>query len=143
MGCSFSIDIGQLLVKMSFESGQAFKVQPLGKMPMARLSDPTRLAAYEDALANWTFTDYVQFELTEEAHRWIRRELGNITLRDVARLMHEFVAGGGEIDEVAETRPEWAGLHEFHYDLRFPIAGRTVYIETRLHYRLPFVADES
>ena len=110
---------------------------------MARLSDVTRLAAYQDALANWAFTDYVQFELTEKAHRWIRRELGNVTLRDISRLMHEFVVAGGEIDEAPETRPEWSGLHEFHFDLRFEIAGRRVYIETRLQYRVPLVADES
>ena len=47
-----------------------------------------------------------------------------------------------EIAEVAETRPEWAD-HAFHYDLRFTINDKRVYIETRLHYREPFAADES
>jgi len=87
--------------------------------------------------------DYIQFELTEEAHRWIRRELTNITQREIGRLMHEHVAAGGEIDEVPETRPEWSGLYEFHHDLRLTIHDKALYIETRLNYRLPIVLDES
>jgi hypothetical protein len=57
--------------------------------------------------------------------------------------MHEYVAVGGEIDEVTEKRSEWRDLHEFHHDLRFEIQGVSVYIETRLIYRLPVVDDES
>ena len=89
------------------------------------------------------FAGYVQFELTGEAYRWIRREFSNITLKEIGRLMHEHVGAGGEIDEVPETRPEWSGLYEFHHDLRFTIQDTIVYIETRLHYRLPVVPDES
>jgi hypothetical protein len=107
------------------------------------LTDPDRLSAYVNALSNWNVGQYIQFELTEEAFRWVRREFGNITLKEVGRLMHEFVAAGGKIDEVPETRPEWAKLHEFHWDLRFDIQAKPVYIETRLHYRLPVVPDES
>lgn len=110
---------------------------------MPPLNDPDRLAAYRDALGNWPVTDYIQFELTEESHRWIRQNLGDITLKELGRLMHEHVAGGGEIDEVRETRPEWSEMHEFHHDLRVTIRGVAVYIETRLNYRLPMVADES
>jgi hypothetical protein len=97
------------------------------------LTDPDRLAAYRDALRNWNVTDYIQFELTEEAHRWIRRELG-ITLKEIGWLMYEHVAGGGEIDEAPETRPEWTDQYEFHHDLRLTINDKQVYIETRLHY---------
>jgi hypothetical protein len=107
------------------------------------LSDSDRLAAYRDALGNWSFTDYIQFELTEEAYRWVRRELLDVTFKDLGRLMCEHVVGGGEIEEVPETRAEWRELHEFHYDLRLQIAGKAVYVETRLNYRLPIVADES
>jgi hypothetical protein len=106
------------------------------------LTDPDRLAAYKDALANWNVTDYVQFELTEQAQRWIERELGYIKYREIGRLMYEYVASGGPIDEVRETRPEWAD-YEFHYDLRFTIHDKPVYIETRLHWRHPVVPDES
>ncbi len=110
---------------------------------MAPLTDPERLAAYKDALGNWSITDYIQYELTERAYKWIKRELHSIALRDISRLMFQFVSGGGEIDEVAETRPEWSEIYEFHYDLRMPIHGKIVYIETRLTYRLPVVDDES
>jgi len=57
--------------------------------------------------------------------------------------MHEFVASGGEVDEVRETRSEWSSEHEFHHDLRFTIAEVAVYVETRLRYRLPLIVDES
>lgn len=110
---------------------------------MPPLSDPDRLAAYMDALGNWNVTDFIQFELTDEAYRWIRRELVEVTLKDIGRLMFEHVDAGGKIDEVRETRPEWSDAYEFHYDFRLPIYGKAVYIETRLHYRLPVVADES
>ena len=31
----------------------------------------------------------------------------NVTLKDIGHLMHEYVAAGGEIDEVVELRAEW------------------------------------
>ena len=110
---------------------------------MAALTDPDRLAAYRDALANWRFDGFTQFEISDQARRWIRFELGNIPFLEIRRLMHEYVAGGGEIDEVRETRPEWRALYDFHYDLRFSILGKPTYIETRLDYHLPVVADEA
>ena len=81
--------------------------------------------------------------MTEQARRWIDRELYSIRLRDISRLLFHFVDGGGEIEEVVETRPQWRDRYEYHYDLRMPIYGKIVYIETRLNYRLPVVADES
>ena len=109
---------------------------------MAPLTDPARLDAYKDGLANWNFNGYIQFELTERAYAWVKRELGNISLKEFGRLMHEYVVAGGEIDEVRETRPEWSD-YEFHYDLRFTIQDKPVYIETRLNYKTPVVPDES
>lgn len=110
---------------------------------MARLTDPERLAAYIDALGNWAVEGYVQFDLNEEAERWIDRELGTrIAQKDLAHMMHQYVAAGGEIDEVRETRPLWDD-YEFHHDLRFTILGKRVYLETRLHYRLPIKPDDS
>lgn len=109
---------------------------------MPRLTDPTRLAAYRDALGNWAVAGYIEFELTDEARRWMKRELDGVTLRQVGCFMCEHVAAGGEIDEVKETRPEWLD-HEFHYDLRIAIQGKPVYIESRLNFREPFVPDES
>lgn len=110
---------------------------------MPRLSDPDRRFAYTDALSNWASHGYVVFDLTEESQRWVRRELDSITVREIARLMHEFVAAGGEVDEVVEQRPEWSDSYEFHHDLRFEIHGKNVYIETRLNYRLPVESDAS
>lgn len=57
--------------------------------------------------------------------------------------MQEYVSSGGQVDEVRETRPEWSGRYEFHFDLRFTIQTKPVYVETRLHYRLPLVPDEA
>lgn len=111
-------------------------------MPLAPLTDANRLAAYKSALSNWSVNQYVQFELTESAYRWVKRELGSIPLKEIGRLMHEYVEAGGKIDQVRETRPEWSD-YDFHYDLRFAIRGERVYIETRLHYQLPIVPDES
>jgi hypothetical protein len=107
------------------------------------LTDPDRLAAYRDALSNWSTRGYIQFELTEASYRWVRRELGNITLRDIGRLMYEYVTAGGEIDEQLETRENWSEQHEFHHDLRLSISNKTVYIETRLNFCRPVAPDES
>jgi hypothetical protein len=109
---------------------------------LAPLTDPTRLAAYEDALSNWRFKGYIRFELTETAYAWVKRQLGNISLIEIGRLMHEHVAAGGDVDEVRETRPEWSD-YEYHYDLRLTVYDEPVYIETRLNYKLPFVRDQS
>ena len=109
---------------------------------MAPLSDPVRLAAYRDALNNWSFDGYIQFELSEEAYNWVRRELDSVTMKEIGRLMHEFVGNGGAIDEVVERRPEWSGDYEYHHDLRLTIQDTSVYIETRLNYRIPFEPDE-
>lgn len=109
----------------------------------AVLTDTTRLAAFTDALGNWQFTGYIQFELSETAYRWLRCEFEGIGLKDIGRLMYEFVQDGGPIDEVRETRPEWRDDYEFHYDLRFEIRGKPVYIECRLHHQIPLVLDES
>ena len=109
---------------------------------MAPLSDPDRLQAYKDALSNWSIQDYIQFKLPEESHRWIRSELDGVSLKDIKRLMYEYVAQGGEIDEVRERRYEHSGECEFHQDLRFTIQDKPAYIETVLTYRVPFVPDE-
>jgi len=108
---------------------------------MPPLTDPERLQAYENALSNWSFTGYIKFDLTEQSRRWVRRELG-IKLTKLGQLMHEYIKTGGEIDEVRETRAEWSGEHEYHYDLRFSVDGVPAYVETRLNFRPPFRPDE-
>jgi hypothetical protein len=109
---------------------------------MAPLTNPERLRAYENALSNWSFEGYVEPELTDQAYHWIRQILGDFEIKELFRLMYEYVRAGGEVDEVRETRPEWSGSFEFHYDLRFPVRGKPVYVETRLKYRSPFIPDE-
>jgi hypothetical protein len=65
------------------------------------------------------------------ATQWLANELPDYTLREICRILHEHVEGGGKIHEVVETRPEY--LHwRFHYDLRIRISGRHVYFETTL-----------
>lgn len=101
--------------------------------------DEEWLRCYRNALANWHVTDYLR--LTEVAERWLRAELPYLTLKAFGRLLHEYVAGGGQIDQQPETRPEWT-VHEFHYDLRIPVSGRLIYVETRLFYDDPDDPDD-
>ena len=106
---------------------------------MAPLADPTLLTAYQNALGNHRFEGYVNW--TEVAARWVRSELEGFTTTAVAELMHDYVTSGGRIDQVRETRPEWP-QHKYHYDLRFEIAGRRVYVETRLLFDDPTDPDD-
>jgi hypothetical protein len=107
---------------------------------VSRLTDPDRLAAYLDALANWAVEGCINFdELSEEGAKYLRT-LG-VKQRELKQLMHDYVEAGGEIDEVREKNPDYE--FEFHHDLRFTINGISVYIETRLKYRLPFETLES
>ena len=99
--------------------------------------------AYKDVLGNWNLACYIYFELTGTAYAWIKRELTNISLKEIGPLMYEHVEAGGEIDEVRETRLEWSDEYEFHYDLRFTIQDKPLYIETRLNHKLPFKPDQS
>lgn len=110
---------------------------------MPPLTEADRLAAYKDALKNWNFKGYIQFELTEQSLQWIRKELPGVLLKEIGRLMFEEINGGGVIDEIPETREGWAELFEFHHDLRLTIQNKPVYIETRLNYHLPVLPDES
>jgi hypothetical protein len=103
------------------------------------LNDPILLTAYKNALANYRYEGYVRW--TEVAQNWVRRELGGYTVRAVAQRMREYVNGGGEIDHVLETRPEWRH-YSHHFDLRFELGGRRLYVETRLEFRDPTDPDD-
>jgi hypothetical protein len=96
---------------------------------MPPLTDPDTLAAFKHVLANWNVTDYVTWK--DVAAEWVGRNLPGLTLRDVARLLHDHVLAGGVIDQVRERRPEWSD-RDFHYDFRVPAGGRLVYVETLL-----------
>jgi hypothetical protein len=116
-------------------SGESSVVPPL--------TDPDRLAAFLDAMRNWAIRGYIEFDLSSTARKYVRETLGIGSLDELSRLMHQFVTTGGCVDEIRELRPEWCPKWEFHYDLRIQVNNRVVYIETRLIYRLPVVADES
>lgn len=93
------------------------------------LSDPVILARIIQVLANWYVTDYVTWK--DCARDWVGKQLPELTLRDIARVMYDHVQTAGTIDQVPERRPEWND-REFHYDFRLSVAGRRLYIETVL-----------
>ena len=105
---------------------------------MAKLTDPETLKCYRNALANWGYDGYVL--LSPLAAGWLDKELGESPRRFAQRL-HDFVAAGGEIDQVVETRPEW-NVWSHHYDLRLTVNGRVIYVESRLDVRNSADSDD-
>lgn len=63
--------------------------------------------------------------------RWLNENLPNVSARLLHELMIAHVESGGEIDQVQERRPEYVAWR-FHYDLRLPVSGTKLYIETVL-----------
>ena len=106
---------------------------------LGKLTDPERLACYKNALANWRYEGYIV--LTALSLEWLRRELKGVSSATFKRMLFEHVQAGGEIDEVAESRPEWLEFSH-HYDLRLRILDRLVHVETRLIYRNPKNPDD-
>jgi hypothetical protein len=109
---------------------------------MPPLTDPERSQCYLNALKNWKYAEFIRFE--KDAFRWIRAELRNYSTREVGRLLYEHVLENGCscVDEQPETRERWRDLHQFHHDIRMPVAGRLIYFETRLVYRNPNDPDD-
>jgi hypothetical protein len=97
---------------------------------MPALTDPVILVQFQKVLAEWNCTGYVTAK--EVARHWITTNLPGLNLKAIAKAMHDFLAGGGIIDQVKETRPEW-NMWPFHYDFRLTLSGRRIYIETLLH----------
>jgi len=96
---------------------------------MRPLTDPVILAQFGAVLSNWNFTGYVTAK--DVVLDWIADNLGGLTLKHVAETMHDYFQQGEVIDQVSETRLEWSAW-PFHYDFRFQLAGRDVYVETIL-----------
>jgi hypothetical protein len=96
-----------------------------------------RLHCYRNVLRNEAIRlvardpDYVVFK--KRPQEWLGHELPEHTLRAICRILHEYVACSGAIDEQVETRPEYAH-YGFHFDLRVLIGGRRVYFETVLEF---------
>ena len=107
---------------------------------MARLTEPDRLAAYLDALNNWAVSGCISFDRFSKEGAEYLRKLG-VKQRELKELMYDYVAAGGEIDEVRESSRDFE--FEFHYDLRFPILGKRVYVETRMSPDYPRVPVET
>jgi len=96
---------------------------------MAPLADPQILASFKAVLANWYVTDYVTIK--DIALEWATTNCEGFKLKALAKVMHEHVETGGEIDQIRETRPEW-NTRDFHYDFRLYLARRFLYVETIL-----------
>jgi hypothetical protein len=96
-----------------------------------------RLRCYRKALRNEANRlvarnpDYVVFK--KRSQEWLGGELPEYTLRDICRILHEYVESGGKVDEQVETRQEYVHWR-FHFDLRIRFGGRHVYFETVLEF---------
>lgn len=97
---------------------------------MAPLTDPDTLTAFREVLREWRCDGYVVWK--RRAGEWLAKKLDDVDQRTVSRMMHEHVESGGKIDQVVEKREEWRNKYEYHYDVRFSIFGRRIYIETVL-----------
>jgi hypothetical protein len=97
---------------------------------MAPLRDPRLLALFAEALADWNCGGVINWAV--RATQWVDTNLEGHTLKSVAELMSQHFQSGGEIDQVKEINEDYAENHEFHFDFRFAIDGRAIYIETLL-----------
>lgn len=70
-------------------------------------------------------------------------DLKGLTPEGIRRLLHDFVCGGGRLDERPETRPEWlhanadrpAYYRDFWYRVVIPVPGlfpKGLFVEVRL-----------
>jgi hypothetical protein len=98
-----------------------------------------RLRCYRNALRNWKYDGYVEFK--PRARDGLKEWVPSRALREIKRLLFEFVDSGGKIDEQVETRLEYVG-DEFHYDLRVKIDDRLIYFETILRTQKPDDPDD-
>ena len=97
---------------------------------MVRLEDADILELFEQALSEWNCDGFVVWK--KRPAEWLEESIEGHSAKSVAKLMYEHFLSGGKIDQTRERREEYASSYEFHYDFRFPIDGRRVYIETVL-----------
>jgi hypothetical protein len=95
---------------------------------MARLTDPKLLSLIREALREWRAEGYVLWKRLPA--EWLRKELEGPTQKSIAKLLHQHVEAGGEIDQVQERREHYRDRYEFHFDFRLTNDERRVYIET-------------
>lgn len=97
---------------------------------MAKARDQEALECYTKVLLTLGHVaGYVQWR--KLALTWIKTELRGVASQGVVEEMQKYVRGGGRIEQVEETRPEYRAWR-FHYDVRLPITGKRVYVETVL-----------
>jgi hypothetical protein len=95
---------------------------------MGSVKDAAALERYRRVLLDfWHITDQIQWN--KGALDRLSQHLPNIGKKLIHELMHEHVVRGGPIDQVEEKREEYVWWR-FHYDLRLPISGQRIYIET-------------
>jgi hypothetical protein len=97
---------------------------------MGKPKDPAALERYRRVIVELSHVhNYIQWQ--DGALERLFRYVPNATTKGIHQAMRDHVVTGGEIDQVEETRDEY--LHwRFHYDLRLPVSGLRVYIETVL-----------
>lgn len=95
---------------------------------MVRLVDERLLELFEEALSEWNCGGFIVWKKVPE--EWLEKEIEGYTSKLIGKLMYEYFLDGGKIDQVEETREPYKDLYDFHYDFRFPINGRKIYIET-------------
>ena len=82
---------------MNFSLRPLASATPMSKEARWRDStDPEILMCYRNALANWRYDGFVEF--LPIAADWLNKEIGES--RDFAHRLHDFVAAGGEIDQL-------------------------------------------
>jgi hypothetical protein len=98
---------------------------------MPTLTDPQTLACLKAVLSNWNYNGYITIKDVAEA--WLAKNVPGLTLRALAKLMHEHVQAGKKVKYARETRPEWNDW-PCHYDFKIAVAGRAkeLYVETVL-----------
>ncbi len=97
---------------------------------MVRLDDQRILRLFHLALSEWNCEGFVVWK--KRPVEWLEANIENQTAKSISKLMWEHVKNGGEVDQTHERREQYASIYEFHYDFRFSIDGRRIYIETVL-----------
>ncbi|HVS38830.1 MAG TPA: hypothetical protein VMS17_24955 [Gemmataceae bacterium] len=102
-----------------------------------------RLRCYRNALRNWKYAGYVQFDLL--AVRELETILPEYSLSEIAHEMHNYVEAGGRIDEQEEKRALECATdkaEKWRYDLRLTINQRRIYFESVLLCKDPDDPDD-
>lgn len=95
---------------------------------MVKLSDERLLELFADALSEWSCDGFIVWK--NLPREWLSANIPEENTKSISKLMFEYFQSGGKIDQVKENRFPYDTQHEFHFDFRFSINGKDVYIET-------------